>query len=1063
LSWIINLANRKTVNMKKRFSIFSLFIAALLMSHTAFAQTGSSSSSSSSSSSQGTTGNTDKPGTTTGSAGTGSSSSAQQGSNGPIRVEPGTPDPITIFTTSNVSQGGPNAVKSGKYDFVTIPNDPTRTRIYKLKNGFTVYLSANKAEPRVQTYIAVRAGSKNDPKETTGLAHYLEHMMFKGTNDIGTTNWEREKLVLDGISRLYEKHRAETDPEKKKQIYHEIDMLSQEAAKYAVPNEYDKMINSLGAKGTNAYTSKEQTVYVNDIPANEIEKWLVVESERFSTCVLRLFHTELETVYEEYNIGKDNDGRKMSEAFYKALFPTHPYGTQTTIGEGEHLKNPSMVNIMGYFYTYYVPGNMALCLSGDIDYDKTIALVDKYFGNYVNKPIGEQKFAPEKPLIEVQRREVYGQESETMMLGYRFPGAGSEESTLAKLVAAILYNQQAGLIDLDLNQEQKVLAAAAYISEWREYSVLTLAADPREGQTLQECETLLLAEIEKLKRGEFDEWLLDAVIKDFELARTKSFESNSGRASAFVNVFIKRMDWGAYLNEFELMKGITKEDIVEFANTYLGNNNYVAIYKRKGEDKTNLKVDKPAITPLEANRDAQSEFIKKFIDLPSSRVSPEFIDFDKKILNQSLVSAAGATVPFSYIKNEENQLFELYYILDMGTNNDLYLPLAINYLPYLGTDKYTAAQLQKEFFKYGLSFSVFTSADRLYVSLSGLETSLDKGVELFENLLSSVQPDNKAYKELVQGILKERSDAKTSKSSIFNNAMVNYARYGSYSPVTDILTDKELNNTLPTMLTDKIKSLSSYQHRIFYYGQRTADDVKSVLAKYHKTTPELAAYPAPKKYTEQETKKNTVYFVNYNMVQAQIMFMAKENNFSKAVLPQARLFNEYFGSGLSSIVFQEIRETKALAYSAYVNFTTPANKDEAHYVRAFVGTQADKMQMAIEAMLEIMNNMPQAQEQFNNSIESVTKQIESERIIRSNIFWNYENVKRKGLNYDYRRDIYMNVRGMSMDDMQKFFDEYIADQTYTILVMGDKTKIDIAYLQSIGEFKELTLEELFGY
>ncbi|HNA58207.1 MAG TPA: insulinase family protein, partial [Chitinophagales bacterium] len=447
----------------KLHRIICLGLGAIVLSITSLsAQTGSSSSSSSGN--QGQSGSSSQSGYIPNSS---SSSASQGGAPGPIRIEPNTPDAITIFQTTNASPGV-NTAKATKYDFITVPDDPTRTRIYTLKNGLKVYLSQNKAEPRIQTYIAVRTGSNNDPKETTGLAHYLEHMMFKGTTSFGTNNWDREKMVIEGISQLYEKHRRETDPEKKKAIYAEIDKLSQEAAKFAIPNEYDKMITSLGAKGTNAYTSKEQTVYVNDIPANELEKWLVIESERFRTCVLRLFHTELEAVYEEYNMGQDRDGSKVYETYYRALFPTTPYGTQTTIGEGEHLKNPSMVNIMGYFYTYYVPNNMAVCLSGDLDYDKTIALIDKYFGAYVNKQVGVREFNTEKPITEVQRREVYGQESAYVQLGYRVPGANTEDNIIAKLIAGMLYNQQAGLLDLDLNQQQKVLDAAAYHTEWRD-------------------------------------------------------------------------------------------------------------------------------------------------------------------------------------------------------------------------------------------------------------------------------------------------------------------------------------------------------------------------------------------------------------------------------------------------------------------------------------------------------------------------------------------------------------------------------------------------------------------
>ncbi|MBC8172363.1 MAG: insulinase family protein [Chitinophagales bacterium] len=974
-------------------------------------------------------------------------------------VVPGYVNPLEIWRTNPTQTTNVTTAKIAReFPFYSMPGDPIQARIYKLKNGMTVMLSQNKIEPRLQTYIAVRAGSKNDPKETTGLAHYLEHMMFKGTSNIGAVNWVREKPILDNIAQLYEKHRVEKDPLKKKEIYAQIDKISQNAAQLAIPNEYDKMISSLGAKGTNAYTSNERTVYVNDIPSNELEKWLILESERFHQLVLRLFHTELETVYEEYNMSQDRDGSKVYKELMKALFPTHQYGTQTTIGEGEHLKNPSLNNIMGYFKTYYVPNNIAICISGDIDYDQTILLIDKYFGHYLPSPVPPFIAAKEAPLLTIQRREVMGQEAESITMGYRLPGANTKEITTAKLMLGILYNGQAGLMDLDLIQQQKVLNTYSYVTELTDYSVFGLVADPREGQTLEDCEKLLVQEINKIKNGEFDEWLIKAVINDYRLAKTKSYENNSSRASAFVDAFIKGIDWRLYMTELDRMELLTKKDVVDFAKKYFSDN-YVIVYKRQGEDKNIKKVEKPVITPVEANRDIESQFLRAYEPIPSIGTPPEFINFNQKISNQNLKSG----VPFSYIKNDLNQLFELYYILDMGSENDKTLSLAINYLPYLGTDKYTPAQLQQEFFKYGLSFNVFTSQDRTYVSLTGLESNLPQGIELFEHILSNVEADETAYKELVEGILKEREDAKSDKNSILNAAMANYARYGELSPYTDRLSENELQKMKPEKLVQKIKSLTGYQHRIFYYGQKPAEEVIQVMEELHKTPAELTAYPAPKEYPELATSSNKVMFVHYDMLQAQVVMMSKDKNFDKTLLPAARAFNEYFGSGLSSIVFQEIRETKALAYSAYASFGTPANFDEAHYVRAAVYTQADKMQQAIEAMQEIMNTMPKAEQQFEQSKEAVVKQIQSERITRSAIFWTYENAKRRNLSYDVRSDIYTATQKMTIDDMQQFFDEHIADRTWSILVLGDRNKIDINYLKTLGEFQELTLEEIFGY
>ena len=262
------------------------------------------------------------------------------------------------------------------YTYQYVENDPTGLRLYTLDNGLKVYLGQNQDEPKIQTYIAVKAGSTYDPKESTGLAHYLEHMLFKGTHEFGTKDWPHEKVYLDSIYELYEAHRAETDSVKKEQLYREIDRISYKASEFAIANEYDKMVGSLGAQGTNAGTSNEYTIYMNKIPSNELKKFLKLEGDRFQTLVLRLFHTELEAVYEEFNGTQDSDPRKKRAAMYDALFPNHPYGQQTTIGVAEHLKNPSMRDINDYFKKYYVPNNMAVVLVGDLDFDRSIALVD---------------------------------------------------------------------------------------------------------------------------------------------------------------------------------------------------------------------------------------------------------------------------------------------------------------------------------------------------------------------------------------------------------------------------------------------------------------------------------------------------------------------------------------------------------------------------------------------------------------------------------------------------------------------------------------------------------------
>ncbi|HSH65936.1 MAG TPA: insulinase family protein, partial [Bacteroidia bacterium] len=344
-----------------------------------------------------------------------------------------------------------NAQTTSKtYTYERVPNDPLNARIYKLDNGLTVYMTVYKNAPRIQTYIATRAGSKNDPHDATGLAHYLEHMLFKGTDKYGTKDYAKEKVELDKIENLYEVYRKTTDETKRKDLYHQIDSISGYASTFAIANEYPKMLSSIGAKGTNAFTSLDQTVYVNDIPSNQLDKWTSIEAERFRKPVLRLFHTELEAVYEEKNRGLDNDGRKMFEAMLNGLFPNNTYGSQTTLGTIDHLKNPSLVEIKKYYERYYIPNNMAICLSGDFDPDATIKLIDEKMGSWKMKPLTPYQPVMEKPIAQPIIKEIYGPQAENMYMAFRFGGANTVDADMVYMIDQVLANGKAGLIDLDL-------------------------------------------------------------------------------------------------------------------------------------------------------------------------------------------------------------------------------------------------------------------------------------------------------------------------------------------------------------------------------------------------------------------------------------------------------------------------------------------------------------------------------------------------------------------------------------------------------------------------------------
>ncbi|WP_047546269.1 M16 family metallopeptidase [Psychroserpens sp. Hel_I_66] len=942
------------------------------------------------------------------------------------------------------------------FSYEAVSNDPTGLRLYTLDNGLKVYLSKNEEEPKIQTYIAVRAGSNYDPKESTGLAHYLEHMVFKGTDEIGSADWEKEKAYLDQISDLYEQHRAENDPAKKLQLYKKIDEVSLEASNYSIANEYDKMMASLGATGTNAYTWFEQTVYTNKIPSNELDKWLYLEGERFSQLVLRLFHTELEAVFEEFNRGQDNDGRKRYAAMLEGLFPNHPYGQQTTIGTGEHLKNPSMVDIHNYFDKYYVPNNMAIVLVGDLDFDDTIEEVNNVFGKFEKQEVVHPTLPKEEPITAPIVNEVFGPTAESISIAFRTDGAGTEQEKLVTMADMILANGNAGLIDLNLNQQQLVQYAGCSTTFLKEYGYHVFSGGPKEGQTLDEVKLLLLAQIEKLKKGEFDEWMMDAVINDLKLSQTQRYENNSALADMYVDAFIKDENWKNRVQFLDDLKKISKQELVDFANSFY-KDNYVVTYKRQGEDASIVKVENPGITPVNVNREMSSPFLVNFNKMESEALKPKFIDYKEEIKETKLDNG----IKVAHINNENNDLFDMNIIFDMGSDNDKKLGLAAGYMEYLGTDKYSAEELKKEFYKLGVNYYVSAGAETTYVGLSGLKENLPKGLELLEHLWNNAVPDQEAYDKYVESIVKDRVDGKSQKGNILWNGLMNYGKYGDNSRLRNIFQAKELKEMDPAQLVDIVKGMKNFEQRIFYYG-KDIDAAVTALNTSHKVSEELKTYPEAMAYLEKETGGN-VYFVDFDMVQSEMLFLAKGDPFKAENMAASTLFNTYFGSGLSSIVFQEIRESKSLAYSAFSSYSNASKKEDNNYVMAYMGTQANKMPQAVDAMMELMTNMPEAEEQFNAAKEATLKKLAAERITKSSVFWNYERLKKLGIDNDNREEMYNTIKDMTIDDLREFFNKNIKGENYNVMVIGNKKDIDFKALQKLGKVQEMDIDYLFNY
>lgn len=967
---------------------------------------------------------------------------------------------ITLFCNLNAQDLKTITKKSsdGIYTYQEVTNDPTRTRFYTLKNGLTVILTENHAEPRIMTLITTKAGGKNDPATNTGLAHYLEHMLFKGTDQYGSLDYVKEKEQLDKIEALYETYNKTTDAAVRKSLYKNIDSISGVAAKYAIANEYDKMMSNIGSNMTNAFTSFENTTYMENIPSNNLEKFLEIQDERFRNPVLRLFHTELEAVYEEKNISLDRGSSKVFEAMFASLFKKHPYGTQTVIGTVEHLKNPSLTEIRNYYYKYYIPNNMCVILTGDINPDETVKMVDKYFGDWKPGAVPEFSFEKEESRNKIEEISVKSPDEESVAIGFVFPDQNSSDAVIADLVSSILYNGKTGLIDKNLVNQQKVLSAYGFTYLLRDAGIIYFGGNPLQNQSLQTVKDLIIEQIDALKEGRFDEDVIMSTVNNLKVSRVREQESSMNMAFVLNDVFAVGRTWENYLKSVSQMSKITKSDVVAFANKYF-KDNYSVVYKLTGEDENVKKVEKPTITPVEVNRNDQSPYLKDIVNNPSEPLKPVFLDYKKDITFGKL----NKDIPIWMVPNKINNLFQAYFVLDMGSNHIKKLPLAFQYLKLIGTSKKTNEQINKELYNLAIDYNVFASEDQVYISFNGLDENFEAGLKIIEELINDPKPDQSALTKMIESTIKSRNDATINKESIFYEALDNYTTYGANNPFNDVLSNEQLRNIKAKELTDLIKSIPGYKHKIYYYGPRDIKQVEKTYTMLHKVPSKLKPYPAEKTYPMLEANENTIYFVDYDMVQAEIQMKRKDGDFDAALLPQISAFNEYYGGGMSSVVFQDIRESKALAYSAYSYYSRPSKKEKPFETGFYVGTQADKLNDAMIAMNDLLTNLPESEKNWEICKKSIKQGIEARRISKTSILFNYQNALRLGLDKDVRKEIYEGVNNITLNDIKKFHNEHLKDKKWNIKLIGSKDKLNMEDLKKYGRVITLTTKDIFGY
>lgn len=952
----------------------------------------------------------------------------------------------------------------GEYERVDKPakDDPMQVHHYRLDNGLDVFLTQNDQEPRFYAEIVVRAGSKHDPAEATGLAHYLEHMLFKGSDEIGTIDFDAEKVHLDSITALYERHWHATDAQERAALYGLIQEQSHLAAQYAVPNEFSHVYGAMGEQDNNAHTYREETVYKVSLPANRLEQWVRMEAERFSDPVFRLFQTELETVYEEMNRTLDNKGRLIRNAVDRTLWKVHPYGQQLTIGTVEHLKNPSLKRMYEFFETWYVPNNMAIVISGDIDIGPTIDLIDTHFGSLQRKNLPDLPKWKEPKRNGVDEVEVFYPGEEYVLLAFPTEASTHKKTEALQLLDMILDNSTAGLINLNLNQTQRVRNAGAYTTSHglsNDLGAQYLWGIPKEGQTLEDVRTLLLEQLEILKRGGFDEWLIPAIVTDFEKSWKRQLEGNGSRVAMLRNSYLAFEDWDDTRRTLERMRKVKKKDIVSLAKKYFGDT-YVVGYRRDGEPDL-PSVEKPPLEAIDVDRSRQSPFAAEMLALPVREIEPVFVIPGRDYTTRTVRDG----IELYHTKNPVNDLFSLSIVVDVGYRHDRRLPLARDLMDKSGTTRLTSEQLKKEWYRLGSELSLSTAAERTTITVSGLDGTFDASVALAREALTQATASDSTMAQMVDITIANRADAVKDHRAI-HGALYTYARHGADSYYLQVPSNQELRQIPAAQLHELVASLLTYSHRVEYTGSLSADDVAERLARLYAPSAETnLAEPADLTPLEIRAPETTeVLLFDKATAQAQVRLQSGGVPYSETLRPELDLFNEYFSGGFSGLVLQELREARALAYSAWAFYYTGRAPDEPNYFMGNIACQPDKTPEAVGAFVELIDHMPASQERFADTQAAKINAMRTDRIGFRQLLGVVRMWEGQGVTIDPRSYRFGQLQTSRLEDVVEFHAEHIAGRPKLITVVGDMAKIGgLEAIESYGGARLVDVDEIFGY
>jgi zinc protease len=933
--------------------------------------------------------------------------------------------------------------------------DPLEVQVRVLGNGLTVMLSVNRERPEVFGAVVARTGARNDPPGETGMAHYLEHMLFKGTRRLGTTDWAAEAPLQERLEDLYERKRAAPAGESAA-IDREIARVVEQTYAYAVPNELDQLLGELGGSGINAFTTYDETVYHNTFPASQIDAWLALYAERFRDPVFRLFPTELEAVYEEKNSAIDVTGYELLRGFMRGAFPGHPYGSNDILGEVEDLKRPSLRAMRAYVERYYVPGNMALVLAGDLDPAQVWPRIEAEFGAWKPGADPSPPQFPVEPFTADQRLRARATPVRVGAIAYRTVPESHPDYPALLLARRLLTNEQrSGLIDR-LSDEGKLLYAMYVPAELVDTNLDVVAYVPRLlSQSFRGAERLVSEQFRKVRDGEFDDRSFLALKQGLLAAEAARWESNRERALVMAHAFVARGGWQGQLRHFQRLQAVTRADVQRVAGEYFGEGRLILRSRAGYPKKTRLrKPSYPAVTP----GGGHSQFFAELRARPRPPPRVEFVEPARDV--QTLQLREGVTLRANH--NPFNDLYHLELRFGVGTESIRELELLAQYLTRIGSGRFPGEQLRRRLFELSTTLTISAEQDRFVVRLQGPQQHMEAALALVADLMAAPALELRPLRQLRRETWAFRRYERKNPPNV-GKALRDHVLYGEHSPQRRALGPRGARRTSARRLLAAWDEVQRYAVEVGYVGRETPAAVADAARRRLR----FAAAPRPAAphvvHTRQKPPETTIYFVpRRDAVQTQLWFAVEGDPVPAAERAAADAFSEYFGGSMAGLVFQEVREFRALAYSASARYARDAEPGQRGHLLGHVGCQADKTFDVLDVMVGLITKMPERGDRLELVRSTLLRSQETESPAFRQLQDKLRDWQLRGYSQDPRRELLPAYAALNFADIIAFYRRHIAGRPLAIMIVGDPRKTDPERLRKYGKLVRLREGQLYS-